>query len=153
MSLNIEDFHENDHGLNVAWFESANGIDRDLILWQGYCPEGGGECYVRLHPVHFPLLARELGFLTAQEAAQGIERLQDHLTLLASLVRAHSPANSPLRIAVDLLLSPASALVPDGLNGAHASSPPAATDAHALIDADATHEPASATPKQKDLAM
>lgn len=99
MSLNIEDFHENDFGLNLAWFDSANGKDRDLILWQGYCPEGGGECYVRLHPVHFPLLAKELGLLTAQEAAQRVERLTDRLAVLHALIEAHTDASSPLRIA------------------------------------------------------
>lgn len=105
MSLNIEDFHENDFGLNLAWFDSANGKDRDLILWQGYCPEGGGECYVRLHPVHFPLLAKELGLVTAQEAAQSTERLKDRLELLRALIDAHSPADSPLCIAANRLFS------------------------------------------------
>jgi hypothetical protein len=89
MGLNIKDFHENDFGLNLAWFENANGIDRDLILWQGQCPDCGEDCFVRLHPVHTALLAKELGLLTAQEAAQRVARLQDRLALLAALVRAH----------------------------------------------------------------
>lgn len=125
MSLNIEDFHENDFGLNLAWFDSANGRDRDLILWQGYCPEGGGECYVRLHPVHFPLLAKELGLLTAQEAAQRVEKMRDRLALLTALVRAHSPSGSPLRIAVDALLAVGPTATGDELPKGGTSCPPA----------------------------
>lgn len=123
MSLNIEDFHENDFGLNLAWFDSANGKDRDLILWQGYCPEGGGECYVRLHPVHFPLLAKELGLVTAQEAAQRVERMQDRLNLLAALVRAHSPIASPLRIAADALLNTPAPIVRNKKQDEHDTLP------------------------------
>lgn len=103
MSLDIRDFHELDFGLNLAWFENANGTDQDLILWQGRCPDCGEDCFVRLHPVHTQLLAKELGLLTAQEVAQRVARMQDRLTLLAALVRAHSPAGSPLRTAVDAL--------------------------------------------------
>lgn len=123
MSLNIEDFHENDFGLNLAWFDSANGKDRDLILWQGYCPEGGGECYVRLHPVHFPLLAKELGLVTAQEAAQRVERMQDRLNLLVALVRAHSPIASPLRIAADALLNTPAPIVRNKKEDEHDTLP------------------------------
>ena len=119
MSLNIEDFHENDFGLNLAWSDSANGKDRDLILWQGYCPEGGGECYIRLHPVHFPLLAKELGLVTAQEAARHVERMRDRLNLLAALVRAHSPNASPLRMAADALLNTPAPIVQDKREDEH----------------------------------
>lgn len=98
------DFHENDFGLNLSWFESANGKDRDLVLWQGECPDCNADNYVRLHPVHTQLLAQELGLLTEQEAARRVEKLQDRLTVLAALVRAHSLAGSPLRTAVDALL-------------------------------------------------
>lgn len=125
-NFNIANFHENDFGLNVAWFDSANGRDRDLILWQGQCPDCDADSYVRLHPVHTLLLAQELGLLTAQEAAQGVERLQDRLTVLAALVRAHNPAGSPLRTAVDALLGSGSASRPvevhsDHLHGTAAS--------------------------------
>jgi hypothetical protein len=103
MNLNIEHFHFVEWGLRMGWFEGQNG-DMDLMLWQGDCPGCGDDCYVRLSPCHFEPLARELGLLREEEVDQRVGRMQDRLTLLAALVRAHSPAGSPLRTAVDALL-------------------------------------------------
>lgn len=103
MSLNIENFDFHDWGLRMGWFEGQNG-EMDLILWQGECPNCGDSCFVRLNPCHFGPLARELGLLREDEVEQRDERMQDRLSLLAALVRAHSPAGSPLRTAVDALL-------------------------------------------------
>lgn len=102
MSLNIEDFPFRDWGLRMGWLQGNDGID-DLVLWQ---PEhfGDDETFVRLNPCHFGAIAKEMGMVTEQEAAQRVEKLQDRLSLLAALVRAHSPAGSPLRTAVDALL-------------------------------------------------
>lgn len=104
MSLDIKDFPFRDWGLRMGWLTGEDGAD-DLVLWQDECPNCGDDCYVRLNHCHFEPLARELGFLTAQEAAQRVARLQDRLTLLTALVCAHSPAGSPLSTAVDALLT------------------------------------------------
>lgn len=113
MSLDIENFPFRDWGLRMGWLTGEDGAD-DLVLWQDECPNCGSDCYVRLNPCHFGPLAKELGLLTAGEAAQRVARLQDRLTLLAALVRAHSHEGSVLRTAVDALLAEPGRHMDDG---------------------------------------
>ncbi|MBL8466883.1 hypothetical protein [Methyloversatilis discipulorum] len=145
MSLDIEDFPFRDWGLRMGWLEGKDGVD-DLLLWQGECANCGDDCYVRLNSCHFPPLAKELGMLTAQEAAQRVARLQDRLTLLAALVRAHSPAGSPLRAAVDALMVAAPAVTfPDRTEGSATFGP-----THVAESADLFDEPLRSTLKNQE---
>ena len=112
MSLNLDDFEFRDWGLRMGRLEGQNG-DMDLVLWQGDCPNCGDDAYVRLNPCHFAALANELGFLTAPEAAHGVERMQDRLTLLVALVRSQCPPGNPLRAAVDALVTDSTTHAPD----------------------------------------
>jgi hypothetical protein len=104
MSLKIDDFHQLDWGLRLAWFENQSGDGKDLILWQSDCPNCGDDCYVRLHPCHFSLLARELGTVPAEKVNEATERLKDRLAILHALIEAHTAGDSPLRIAAGRLL-------------------------------------------------
>lgn len=133
MSLDIEDFPFRDWGLRMGWLTGEDGAD-DLVLWQGECPNCDEEAFVRLNPCHFGPLAKELGLLTAQEAAQRVARLQDRLTVLAALVRAHSPAGSPLRTAVDALLAEPVKRLDDGIDAQLLEAPSKSLASHQAGD-------------------
>jgi len=78
--------------------------DGDLLLEQGLCWNCEERVTVRLHPAHFALLADYAALVPAAEVERATDRLRDRLTLMASLVRAHTQPTDPLRLVTDDLM-------------------------------------------------
>lgn len=78
--------------------------DGDILIEQGRCGNCDEDSLIRLHRSQIPLVAKLGGFVPADEVARATERLQDRLSILASLVRAHTKTGDPLRIVVDDLM-------------------------------------------------
>lgn len=93
--------------------------DGDILLRQGRCPECHDDVSIRLHRSHLPLIAETCGWLTPIEFRHAIDRYRDRLTLLVSMVRAHSRPGDPLRAVIDELEGPAKP--PPGPLGASAT--------------------------------
>lgn len=78
--------------------------DGDILIEQGRCWSCDESLQVRLHRSQIPLVAELGGFVPAGDVARATEQMHDRLSLLASLVRAHTKTGDPLRIVVDDLI-------------------------------------------------
>lgn len=79
--------------------------DGDILIEQGRCWSCNENVPIRLHRSQIPLIAKLGDCVPAGDVARATERLQDRFSLLASLVRAHTKLDDPLRIVVDELMS------------------------------------------------
>ena len=94
-----------EHPDEQLWeLEVARCDDGDILIEQGRCWSCGEELRIRLHRSHIPLVAEMGGFVPAGEVTRATEHLYDRLSLLASLVRAHTKPGDPLRIVTDDLM-------------------------------------------------
>lgn len=75
--------------------------DGDVELRQGEFD--GYDMTVTLHRSQMALLAREKGFIDAEEVGRRVGAIQDRLSLLVGLVRSHCGEGHPLRAAADFL--------------------------------------------------
>lgn len=78
--------------------------DGDILIEQGRCWSCDEVLQIRLHRSQIPLVAEMGGFVPAGEVIRATERLNDRLSLLASLVRAHTKPGDPLRVVTDDLM-------------------------------------------------
>ncbi len=79
--------------------------DGDILIEQGRCWSCDENVHIRLHRSQIPLIAKLGDCVPAGDVALATERLQDRFSLLASLMRAHTKLDDPLRIVVDELMS------------------------------------------------
>ena len=73
----------------------------DILIEQGRCGNCDEQVLTRLHRSQIPLIAELGGFVPANDVARATERLQDRLSFMDSLVRAHTKPGEPLRIVLD----------------------------------------------------
>ena len=79
--------------------------DGDILIEQGRCWSCDENVPIRLHRSQIPLIAKLGDYVPAGDVALATERLHDRFSLLASLVRAHTKLDDPLRIVADELMS------------------------------------------------
>ena len=79
--------------------------DGDILIEQGRCWSCDENVPIRLHRSQIPLIAKLGDYVPVGDVTRATERLQDRFSLLASLVRAHTKLDDPLRIVVGELMS------------------------------------------------
>lgn len=94
----MSEYDEKDWGIEIERCD-----DGDLLLRQGDCCGCGDDVAIRLHRCHFPLIAKYLDLVTQEHFENASEQLRDRLSLLGSLVRAHTKPGEPLRLVIDAM--------------------------------------------------